>query len=94
MRPGRGAGAGGGIGTMVAHRIALIPGDGIGQEVTPAAVRVLDVVGERHGITFGYDEFDWSCARYRELGAMMPEDGLDRLRHRRDLGAVLEFLGS
>ncbi|MDA3642889.1 tartrate dehydrogenase [Saccharopolyspora indica] len=66
---------------MVAHRIALIPGDGIGPEVTPAAVEVLEVVGRRHGITFDHEEFDWSCARYRELGAMMPEDGLDRLRH-------------
>ncbi|KAA5830551.1 tartrate dehydrogenase [Saccharopolyspora hirsuta] len=75
---------------MVAHRIALIPGDGIGQEVTPAATRVLDVVGKRHGITFEHDEFDWSCARYRELGAMMPEDGLDRIRHHNAifLGAV------
>ncbi|GAA2823575.1 tartrate dehydrogenase [Crossiella cryophila] len=63
------------------HHIALIPGDGIGREVTPAACAVLDAVGARHGIRFSYDEFDWSCARYRELGAMMPADGLDRLRH-------------
>ncbi|MFJ5986861.1 tartrate dehydrogenase [Lentzea sp. NPDC092896] len=66
---------------MVTHRIALIPGDGIGQEVTPAACRVLDAVGRRHGIAFAYDEFDWSCARYVEQGAMMPADGLDRIRH-------------
>ncbi|MCR6483688.1 tartrate dehydrogenase [Amycolatopsis sp. OK19-0408] len=66
---------------MVTHRIALIPGDGIGREVTPAARQVLDVVGKRHGVGFAYDEFDWSCRRYAELGAMMPEDGLDRIRH-------------
>ncbi|MEV6236052.1 tartrate dehydrogenase [Lentzea sp. NPDC051838] len=66
---------------MVTHRIALIPGDGIGQEVTPAACRVLDTVGTRHGITFAYDEFDWSCARYTEQGAMMPADGLDQIRN-------------
>ncbi|MGW6928760.1 tartrate dehydrogenase [Lentzea sp. NPDC054927] len=66
---------------MVTHRIALIPGDGIGQEVTPAACRVLEAAGKRHGITFTYDEFDWSCARYAELGAMMPADGLDQIRH-------------
>ncbi|WP_405058969.1 tartrate dehydrogenase [Kribbella sp. NBC_01505] len=65
---------------MTTHRIALIPGDGIGQEVTPAACQVLDAVGKRHGITFGYDEFDWSCRRYVELGAMMPADGLDQIR--------------
>src|SRR3954471_8878019 len=75
---------------MVSHRIALIPGDGIGHEVTPAARHVLDTVGARHGITFAYDEFDWSCARYHTTGSMMPADGLDRIR-RHDavfLGAV------
>ncbi|SDG66245.1 tartrate dehydrogenase/decarboxylase / D-malate dehydrogenase [Lentzea fradiae] len=66
---------------VTTHRIALIPGDGIGQEVTPAACRVLDAVGKRHGVAFSYDELDWSCARYTELGAMMPADGLDRIRH-------------
>lgn len=62
------------------HSIALIPGDGIGTEVTPAACRVLDAVGPRHGVAFRYQEFDWSCARYLRSGAMMPEDGLDQLR--------------
>ncbi|MFD4669748.1 tartrate dehydrogenase [Lentzea sp. NPDC058450] len=66
---------------MVTHRIALIPGDGIGQEVTPAACRVLDAAGRRHGISFAYDEFDWSCARYVAEGAMMPADGLEQIRH-------------
>ncbi|MHA6799432.1 tartrate dehydrogenase [Bounagaea algeriensis] len=65
---------------MLNHRIALIPGDGIGREVTPAACAVLDAVGARHGLSFGYDEFDWSHERYRELGAMMPDDGLARIR--------------
>ncbi|GAA5173246.1 tartrate dehydrogenase [Pseudonocardia eucalypti] len=62
------------------YRIALIPGDGIGQEVCPAARAVLDAAGRRHGIRFDYDEFDWSCARYLSEGAMMPADGLDRVR--------------
>ncbi|TCK24791.1 tartrate dehydrogenase [Pseudonocardia endophytica] len=63
-----------------AHRIALIPGDGIGTEVIPPATAVLDAVGRRHGVSFGYDEFDWSCQRYAAEGAMMPDDGLDRIR--------------
>ncbi|WP_232666613.1 tartrate dehydrogenase [Pseudonocardia sp. TRM90224] len=63
------------------HRIALIPGDGIGTEVLPAACAVLDVVGARHDIVFTYDELDWSCERYVAEGAMMPADGLDRIRH-------------
>ncbi|MFK0293250.1 tartrate dehydrogenase [Streptomyces sp. NPDC090442] len=63
------------------HRIALIPGDGIGAEVLPPARRVLDAVARRHGIDLAYTSYDdWSCARYLREGAMMPEDGLDRLR--------------
>ena len=65
----------------IRHRIALIPGDGIGREVIPPARAVLDAVAGRHGLEFGYDEFDWSCARYAAEGAMMPADGLDRIRH-------------
>ncbi|GAA2638080.1 tartrate dehydrogenase [Actinomadura fulvescens] len=63
------------------HRIALIPGDGIGTEVLPPACAVLDAVGRRHGLDFTYDTFDWSCQRYVTEGAMMPEGGLDRIRH-------------
>jgi tartrate dehydrogenase/decarboxylase/D-malate dehydrogenase len=62
------------------HRVALIPGDGIGTEVLPPARRVLDAVGRRHGIGFSYTSYDWSCERYVREGSMMPEDGLDRLR--------------
>jgi tartrate dehydrogenase/decarboxylase / D-malate dehydrogenase len=62
------------------HRIAVIPGDGIGQEVCPAAREVLDAVGARQDIAFQYDEFDWSCARYQREGAMMPADGLEQVR--------------
>jgi len=66
---------------VTSHRIALIPGDGIGQEVLPPACAVLDAVGGRHGIEFAYDSFDWSCERYVAKGAMMPDDGLDQIRH-------------
>jgi tartrate dehydrogenase/decarboxylase/D-malate dehydrogenase len=72
------------------YRIALIPGDGIGTEVLPPACAVLEAVGARHGLEFGYDRFDWSCQRYLAEGAMMPDDGIDQLR-RHDavlLGAV------
>ncbi|MCO1597261.1 tartrate dehydrogenase [Micromonospora sp. RHAY321] len=64
----------------MSQRIAVIPGDGIGTEVTAAARTVLDAVCRRHGIEFSYDEYDWSCERYLREGAMMPADGLDVLR--------------
>jgi tartrate dehydrogenase/decarboxylase/D-malate dehydrogenase len=65
---------------MKTYRIAVIAGDGIGTEVVPEGIRVLDAVGARHGIGFVWEGFDWSCRRYAETGAMMPADGLDRIR--------------
>ncbi|ASO21375.1 tartrate dehydrogenase/decarboxylase/D-malate dehydrogenase [Actinoalloteichus hoggarensis] len=62
------------------QRIAVIPGDGIGVEVTGAARTVLDAVAARHGLDLAYQEFDWSCARFAQTGTMMPEDGVDTLR--------------
>jgi tartrate dehydrogenase/decarboxylase/D-malate dehydrogenase len=63
-----------------AHRIAVIPGDGIGPEVIAATLEVLDVVSAAHGLELSFVELDWSCGRYRAEGAMMPADGLDALR--------------
>jgi tartrate dehydrogenase/decarboxylase/D-malate dehydrogenase len=71
------------------YRIALIPGDGIGHEVVPAAAAVLEKVGGRFGFDFHWAEFDWSCERYTKHGQMMPDDGVDQLR---DFDAI--FLGA
>lgn len=60
--------------------VAVIPGDGIGPEVIASARAVLDAVAARHSIALSYTEFDWSCQRYEQLGAMMPDDGIDTLR--------------
>ncbi len=74
----------------VKHRIAVIPGDGIGKEVVPEGMRVLEAAGRRFGIEFQWDEYGWSCETYRKTGRMMPEDGLDRLKEAESifLGAV------
>jgi tartrate dehydrogenase/decarboxylase/D-malate dehydrogenase len=61
---------------MKTYRIALIPGDGIGHEVVPAAVSVLEAVSRRYGMGFAFQEYDWSCQRYAKTGSMMPEDGI------------------
>jgi len=63
----------------VTHRIALVPGDGIGHEVVDEGVRVLEAAGARFGITFALERFPWGCDHYLETGRMMPEDGLRRL---------------
>jgi len=61
------------------YRIALIPGDGIGREVVPEGVKVLEKIGARFNLSFEWQDFDWSCERYARLGAMMPEDGIDQI---------------
>ncbi|MFZ0486847.1 MAG: tartrate dehydrogenase [Arenicellales bacterium] len=65
---------------MTTFRIAVIPGDGIGREVVPEGIRVLEALGTRFGIEFQWREFDWSCERYRQTGAMMPEAGIEELK--------------
>ena len=61
-------------------KIALIPGDGIGREVMPEGVRVLEAVSSRFGIKLEWTEFEWSCETFLQTGQMMPDDGLDQLR--------------
>ncbi|MBT7146754.1 MAG: tartrate dehydrogenase, partial [Rhodospirillales bacterium] len=76
--------------TTNAYSIAVIPGDGIGNEVVPEAIAVLEAVGSRFDLSYKFDHFDWSCERYHKLGSMMPEDGLDQIRDHDSilLGAV------
>jgi tartrate dehydrogenase/decarboxylase/D-malate dehydrogenase len=62
------------------HRIAVIPGDGIGNEVVPEGMRVLEAAGKRFGIEFQWDRYGWSCETYKKTGRMMPEDGLEQLK--------------
>jgi tartrate dehydrogenase/decarboxylase/D-malate dehydrogenase len=62
------------------YRIATIPGDGIGKETVPEGIRVLDAVARKHGFAFAWQHFDWSCERFAETGAMMPEDGLAQIQ--------------
>ena len=61
------------------QRIAVIAGDGIGQEVVPEGIRVLDVVARRFGLDLRWDHFDWGCDHHARHGRMMPENGLDRI---------------
>ena len=65
---------------MSEHRIAVIPGDGIGREVVPEGVRVLEAAAARHGLRLAFTEFPWSCDWYKAHGRMCPEDAPDVLR--------------
>src|SRR5262245_26502092 len=68
------------------YRVALIPGDGIGKEVIPPAVEILETVGRRHGFAFQWTHYDWGCERLIRTGEMLPADGVLQLR---DQDAIL-----
>jgi tartrate dehydrogenase/decarboxylase/D-malate dehydrogenase len=59
--------------------IAVIAGDGIGKEVVPEGIRVLNTAGRLFGFELDWHRFDWGCDRYVNTGIMMPADGLDQL---------------
>jgi tartrate dehydrogenase/decarboxylase / D-malate dehydrogenase len=61
------------------YRIAVIPGDGIGKETVPEALRVLNAASRRFGFGLQFAEYDWSCDTYKRTGAMMPKDGIQQL---------------
>ncbi len=65
---------------MGKHRIALIPGDGIGKEVISAGQEALETLCEVSGnVELEFETFDWGSDRYIETGSMMPDDALQTL---------------
>jgi tartrate dehydrogenase/decarboxylase/D-malate dehydrogenase len=62
---------------MSTYRVAVIPGDGIGKEVMPEGVRVLDAAARKFGFTLTLDHFDWNCDRLVKSGEWMPENWKD-----------------
>jgi tartrate dehydrogenase/decarboxylase / D-malate dehydrogenase len=68
---------------MKTYRIATIPGDGIGKEVIPAGMRLLETLARASsGLAFECENFDWGADYYRAHGVMMPDDGLEALRNK------------
>lgn len=70
-------------------KVAALPGDGIGKEVLPAAVRVIDAAASREDVELSWTWLDWGCDYYKSTGRMMPDDGIHTLR---DFDAI--FLGA
>jgi len=64
---------------MASYSIAVIPGDGIGKEVVPEGIRVVEAAARKFAFDVRWSHFDWSCETYRKTGRMMPEDGLRQL---------------
>ena len=65
---------------MNTYEIALIPGDGIGVDVTNAAMQVVEAAATRFGFALATQTFPWSCEYYLDEGRMMPENGIEILR--------------
>lgn len=62
--------------------IAVIPGDGIGREVMPEALRALEALSATHALNLQFQTFDWACAEYWQAhGTMMPDDWFEQVRH-------------
>ena len=65
---------------MNIHKIAVIPGDGIGKEVIAEGVKLLEAIAERDGgFKFEFTHFPYGCEYYKETGRMMAEDGIEQL---------------
>lgn len=71
------------------YKIAVIPGDGIGPEVTGEAMKVMRAVAEKLGFDYETVEYDFGGERYLKTGEAMPDSALDELR---EMDAI--FLGA
>lgn len=66
---------------MAKHRVAIIPGDGIGLEVIDAGKKVLETLVEEYPqVSFEFKDFDWSSQRYLEKGQYIPDGGIEELK--------------
>ncbi|MEE3214920.1 MAG: tartrate dehydrogenase [Pseudomonadota bacterium] len=66
---------------MRTHKVAIMPGDGIGLEVIEAGKQVLQALAKKSGdFGFEFEDFDWSSKRYLEQGQYIPDGGLERLK--------------
>ena len=61
------------------YSIAALPGDGIGKEVMPAGMEVVDLVAQRQGFSVEWTTYPWSCEYYHQHGVMMPAEGIELL---------------
>ena len=65
---------------MKTFTIGVIAGDGVGMEVIPQARRVLERIGQKHSVTFAFQDFDWGAEHFFRWGRMMPAGAIDLLQ--------------
>jgi len=62
------------------YKIAVVPGDGIGHEIVPEGIKVLEAVAKKHGFSISTEYFDWGAGYYLKNNEFLPENGLDTLK--------------
>ena len=62
---------------MSSAKIAVIAGDGIGKEVVPEGLKVLEATARVFGLDLAWDHLDWGCDHHARFGRMMPENGTE-----------------
>jgi tartrate dehydrogenase/decarboxylase/D-malate dehydrogenase len=65
---------------MASYRIAIIPGDGVGEEVAAEATKILRTVADKHEFNVETENFNWGCDYYLKNGMMMPHNALEVLQ--------------
>ncbi|MGC6429878.1 MAG: isocitrate/isopropylmalate dehydrogenase family protein [Jejuia sp.] len=65
---------------MSNYKIAVVPGDGIGNEIVPEGLRVIKAVAEKHNFSIETEEFDWGAGYYQKHNQFLPNDGIDKLK--------------
>jgi len=65
---------------MQNYQIAIIPGDGVGHEISREAEKVINAVADKHSFEVGIHRFDWGCDYYIDHGNMAPENCLEVLK--------------
>lgn len=62
------------------YRIAVIPGDGIGNEIIPAGLKVLKAIASKANFSFTFEEYPWGAKYFKQHGVFLPADGLEILK--------------
>lgn len=65
---------------MKNYKIAVVPGDGIGNEIVPQGVKVLEAVAKKFNFSISTDSFDWGAGYYLKNNQFLPDDGLETLK--------------
>lgn len=65
---------------MSSYKIAIVPGDGIGNEIVPEGLRVIEAVAKKHKFKIETESFDWGAGYYLKNNKFLPDDGLETLK--------------